>query len=119
MRRRVVVTGVGCINPMGNDVETVWAGLKEGRSGVGPLTVFDPAGFPTRIAAEIKNFDICKIVDDPDNWKYRARHTCFAAGAARQAIDASGCLMGLSTPPASASIWAAAKATKTSSPSAT
>lgn len=94
MRRRVVVTGVGCINPMGNDVETVWAGLKEGRSGVGPLTVFDPAGFPTRIAAEIKNFDIRKIVDDPDNWKYRARHTCFAAGAARQAIDASGCLDG-------------------------
>jgi 3-oxoacyl-[acyl-carrier-protein] synthase II len=79
---------------MGNDVETVWAGLKEGRSGVGPLTVFDPAGFPTRIAAEIKNFDIRKIVDDPDNWKYRARHTCFAAGAARQAIDASGCLDG-------------------------
>ena len=58
MKRRVVVTGVGCINPMGNDVETMWSGLKEGQSGVGQLTVFDAQQFPTRIAAEVKNWQI-------------------------------------------------------------
>lgn len=91
-RRRVVVTGIGCINPMGNDVETMWSGLKEGRSGVGPLTVFDADRFPTRIAAEIKDFDVSKYVEDATQWKHRARHTCFAAGAATQAVTASGCL---------------------------
>lgn len=92
MRRRVVVTGVGCINPMGNDVETMWRGLKEGQSGVGDLTLFDASRFPTRIAAEIKNWDISQIGEDPKNWHYRARHTRFAAGAAHEAIHASGLL---------------------------
>ncbi|MCA9166164.1 MAG: beta-ketoacyl-[acyl-carrier-protein] synthase family protein [Planctomycetales bacterium] len=92
MRRRVVVTGVGCINPMGNDVETMWSGLKAGKSGVGPLTVFDASRFPTRIAAEIKNWDITDAGEDAEVWKYRARHTRFAAGAAKEAIAASGCL---------------------------
>ncbi len=92
MRRRVVITGMGCINPMGNDVETMWAGLKEGRSGVDYITIFDASRFPTQIAAEIKDWDITRIGEDPKRWQYRARHTRFAAGAARQAIDASGCL---------------------------
>ena len=91
-RRRVVVTGVGCINPMGNDVETMWSGLKEAKSGVGPLTVFDASRFPTKIAAEIKNWDIADIGEDPEAWKLRARHTRFAAGAATEAVSASGFL---------------------------
>jgi 3-oxoacyl-[acyl-carrier-protein] synthase II len=90
MRRRVVVTGVGCINPLGNDVETMWSALKEGRSGVGPLTVFDATGFPTRIAAEVKHWDITDTGEDAELWRYRARHTRFAAGAAKQAVAASG-----------------------------
>ena len=92
MRRRVVVTGVGCINPMGNDAEAMWSGLKEGRSGVGQLTVFDAVEFPTHIAAEIKNWDITDTGEDPDVWRYRARHTRFAAGAAKEAIRKSGTL---------------------------
>jgi len=92
MKRRVVVTGVGCINPMGNSVDTMWRGLKEGQSGVGKLTVFDASKFPTRIAAEIKNWDITDIGEDAIAWKDRARHTRFAAGAASEAIQASGCL---------------------------
>jgi 3-oxoacyl-[acyl-carrier-protein] synthase II len=92
MRRRVVVTGVGCINPMGNDVETMWSGLKEGRSGVGRLTVFDAEHFPTNIAAEVKNWDITDTGEDPQRWHYRARHTRFAAGAAKEAIAQSGTL---------------------------
>ena len=90
MKRRVVVTGVGCINPMGNGVDVMWRGLKEGQSGVGKLTVFDASKFPTRIAAEIKNWDITDIGEDAIAWKDRARHTRFAAGAASEAIQASG-----------------------------
>lgn len=92
MRRRVVVTGVGCINPMGNDVATMWSGLKEGRSGVGQLTIFNAEDFPTHIAAEIKNWDITDTGEDPDVWRYRARHTRFAAGAAKEAIYDSAAL---------------------------
>lgn len=92
MRRRVVVTGMGCINPLGNDIETMWNGLKEGRSSVGYTTVFDASKFPTKIASEIKNWSVSQIGEDEEVWKHRARHTKFAAGAARQAVDASGIL---------------------------
>ena len=89
-RRRVVVTGVGVINPLGNDIETVWAAIKEGKSGVGYTTIFDARNFPTKISAEIKNWDISSVVKDTELWKYRGRHTKFAAGAATQAFEASG-----------------------------
>ena len=90
MRRRVVITGVGLINPMGHDVETVWSGLKEGESGVDFTTIFDASRFPTKISAEVKNWDITDIGEDAETWKFRGRHTKFAAGAATQAIAASG-----------------------------
>lgn len=89
-RRRVVVTGVGVINPLGNDIETVWSALKEGKSGVGYTTIFDASKFPTQISAEIKNWDIADAVDNPDLWKMRGRHSKFAAGAAIQAFNMSG-----------------------------
>jgi len=89
-RRRVVVTGVGVINPLGNDIEVVWSALKEGKSGVGFTTIFDASKFPTKISAEIKDWDISKCGEDPEKWKFRGRHTCFAAGAAKQAFDSSG-----------------------------
>ncbi len=92
MRRRVVITGIGCVNPMGHDVETVWSGLKEGKSGVGYTTIFDASSFPTRISAEVKNWDVSQIGEDPEVWKNRGRHTRFAGGAARQAMDCSGVL---------------------------
>ena len=98
MRRRVVVTGFGCINPMGNDVETMWTGLKQGRSGVGQITLFDARQMPTKIAAEIKNWDVSAIGEDPAQWSFRGRHSRFAAGAARQAIDSSGVLDGTLNP---------------------
>lgn len=89
-RRRVVITGIGSINPLGHDVETVWKALKEGKSAVGKTTVFDASQFPTKISAEVKDYDVAQFGEDPEAWKYRARHTCFAAGAARQAVDAAG-----------------------------
>ncbi len=57
MTRRVVVTGVGMVNPMGHDVETVWKGLREGASGVSYTTIFDASNFPTKISAEVKDWD--------------------------------------------------------------
>ncbi|MER5828959.1 beta-ketoacyl synthase N-terminal-like domain-containing protein, partial [Streptomyces mirabilis] len=54
---RVAITGVGAVTPLGNDAGTTWQGLAAGRSGVGPLTTFDAAGFPVRIAAQVKDFD--------------------------------------------------------------
>ena len=53
MRRRVVVTGMGMITPVGRDAESSWRALCEGRGGVGPITLFDAATFATRIAAEV------------------------------------------------------------------
>ncbi len=92
MRRRVVVTGLGMINPLGNDVATVWDALLRGQSGVGYITIFDASAFPTKIAAEIRNWDISQVVDDPAAWAKRGRHAKFAAGAASQAIEDSGIL---------------------------
>ncbi|MCC9641185.1 beta-ketoacyl-[acyl-carrier-protein] synthase family protein [Rhodopirellula sp. JC740] len=97
-RRRVVVTGIGMINPMGWDVATVWSGLKEGGSGVAPTTLFDASGFPTRIAAEIKNWDITQAVDDGEKHVQRGRHTQFAIAAATQAMKDSGILSVIKDP---------------------
>ena len=61
--RRVVVTGLGALTPVGNSAEELWAGLTQGRSGIGPITRFDASGYDTRIAGEIKNFDPLAFVD--------------------------------------------------------
>ena len=98
MRRRVVVTGIGMVNPMGHDPDTVWSGLKEGQSGVAKTTLFDASGFPTKISAEVKNWDITDSGESAEEWKDRGRHTKFAAGAAKQAIADSGVLDSISDP---------------------
>ncbi len=98
MRRRVVVTGMGCVNPLGHDVESMWAALKESQSGVGYTTIFDASKFPTKISAEVKNWDIAQAGEDPEDWKYRARHSKFACGAAKQAMAQSGLLDKLTDP---------------------
>ncbi len=56
-KRRVVVTGLGIVSPLGNDLATSWDGIVNGRSGIGPITHFDASAFPTRIAGEVKDFD--------------------------------------------------------------
>jgi len=97
-RRRIVVTGIGLINPMGHDVPTVWKGLCEGKSGVGYTTLFDASGFPTKISAEVKNWDVTTVVDEPEVWRKRGRHSRFAAGAAIQAMADSGIRESISDP---------------------
>jgi 3-oxoacyl-[acyl-carrier-protein] synthase II len=65
--RRVVITGVGAMTPVGNTAEEFWASLKQGRSGIGPITKFDTTGYPTRIAGEIRNFDEAKFIDKKES----------------------------------------------------
>ena len=64
--RRVVVTGLGTLSPVGNTADEFWSALVQGRSGLGPITKFDTAGYPTRIAGEVKNFDPLNFVDKKD-----------------------------------------------------
>lgn len=90
MRRRVVVTGMGCITPVGKTVETTWKSLQEGRSGIGPITSFDATGFPTTFASEVKDFQLSDYVDDSERFSCSGKNIRFAIGAARQAYDASG-----------------------------
>src|SRR5271170_5979393 len=91
-RRRVVITGMGCVTPMGTDVEQVWSGLKQGHSGVDYTTIFDASNFPTKISAEVRGWDISDVGEDVEKWRLRGRHTKFAAGAAKRAVQDSGVL---------------------------
>jgi 3-oxoacyl-[acyl-carrier-protein] synthase II len=88
--RRIVVTGMGMVTPLGRNLESTWSALQEGRSGVGPITLFDASTFPTRIAAEAKRFALGDYIDDAERWKDHCRNTQFAIAAARMAIDDSG-----------------------------
>ena len=89
-RVRVVVTGIGMINPMGHDVATVWSGLQNSQSGVGYTTLFDASGFPTKISAEVKDFELADRGDLNIDLDRLGRHTRFAIASARQAMDDSG-----------------------------
>lgn len=66
MKKRVVVTGLGTVNPVGNDVGTFWEGIRSGRSGAGPITKFDAEVYPSKIAAEVKEFDPREHLDRRD-----------------------------------------------------
>ena len=94
MRRRVVVTGMGLVTPLGTDLQTVWRHLLQGKSGVGNITLFDASSFPTKIAAEVRNWDVSDIGENPKNWQNQDRHTCFAVGAGTKAFRDSGLLSG-------------------------
>lgn len=90
MRRRVVVTGVGGVTPLGVEVREIWDRLLRGQSGVGPITLFDASSFPVRIAAEVRNWSMDQVVDDPAVWTRHARQTQFAVAAALKAGRAAG-----------------------------
>lgn len=94
MRRRVVVTGAGWVTPMGADVEAVWKRILNGESGVGYTTLFDASRFPTKISAEVRDWDISQVGEDPNRWKHQGRHTLFAVGAAKKAVADSGLDLG-------------------------
>jgi 3-oxoacyl-(acyl-carrier-protein) synthase len=89
-RRRVAVTGIGLVTPVGNDVSTTWTALLEGRSGVAPISIFDASGFSTRIAAEVKDFDAASLGAERKLLKFANRSHRFALGAAEQAMRDAG-----------------------------
>jgi 3-oxoacyl-[acyl-carrier-protein] synthase II len=66
MRKPIVVTGLGCISPLGNDVPTTWDGIVKGRSGVGRITKFDPTAFRSQMAGEVKNFDPTPVIPETE-----------------------------------------------------
>ncbi len=89
-QRRVAITGLGVVSPLGNDVESTWSNLMSGQSGIADIRQFDASAFPTRIAAEVKGFH--------PNPKYKRKHhrfaspfTQFAVDAAEQAFEDAGC----------------------------
>ena len=89
MTRRVVVTGLGALTPVGNDVPTMWANLLAGQSGAGPITQFDASNLKTRFACEVKGFEPAAVVGRKEA-RRMDRFTQFAVAVAKQALDDSG-----------------------------
>ena len=87
--KRVVVTGLGAITPLGNTVSETWDGLINGKSGAGPITHFDASTFKTLFACEVKNFDPNQIMDRKEARKCD-RYSLLAIGAAKQAVEDTG-----------------------------
>jgi 3-oxoacyl-[acyl-carrier-protein] synthase II len=83
---------MGVITPLGHSVEDLFAAQIAGRSGVGPIHLFDAGRFPTRIAAQVKDFDLGRFVRDPDRWRDSGANSRFAAAAAQQALQDAGAL---------------------------
>lgn len=87
--RRVVITGMGCVTPVGNDVPTFWESLKTGKCGIGPITHFDTADYKVKVAAEVKDFDPLQYMEKSDLRKYDV-FCWYAMAAATQAVEESG-----------------------------
>src|SRR5262245_25330087 len=90
MSRRVVITGMGCITPLGHNVSDLYKSQLEGKSGVGAITLFNARSFPTRFAAQVKDFDLQKYVKEPSRWRDSGVNSQFAAAAAQQALTDAG-----------------------------
>jgi 3-oxoacyl-[acyl-carrier-protein] synthase II len=84
--KRVAVTGLGAVTPIGNDAKATWAAAVEGRSGIDWIRSFDPTGLPVRIAAEVKDFDPTQVASPKDVRKLE-RNVLLALGAAREAME--------------------------------
>ena len=87
--RRVVVTGMGAISPIGNNVETVWSNMVAGRHGIGPITYFDTTNYKAKLAAEVKDFDPKAYMEKSEVLRSDL-YAQYAMGAAVQAVEESG-----------------------------
>ncbi|HST31124.1 MAG TPA: beta-ketoacyl-ACP synthase II [Chthoniobacterales bacterium] len=88
--RRVVITGMGVVSPVGNDLETFWAALKEGKSGIGKITAFDISQYDCKIAGEVRNFDPKPCFKNPKDIRRTDRFVQLAMGAAKMAVQDGG-----------------------------
>lgn len=89
-RRRVVVTGMGAVTPLGHSMLETWRQVLEGKSGVGPISLFDASAFPTRIAAEVKGFDFSKWIARNSLLRNAKRNSQFALAACQEALSDAG-----------------------------
>ena len=89
-RRRVVITGMGVVSPVGNTVEETWNSVKNGKCGITNITLFDASRLPVKVAAEVKDFDITKYGIDSKATRKMARFSKFCLAASAQAISDSG-----------------------------
>ncbi|KPJ70815.1 MAG: 3-oxoacyl-ACP synthase [Planctomycetes bacterium DG_20] len=90
MTRRIVITGMGSVNPLGMTVEESWQNLLAGKSGIRPIAIFDAETFPTTFAAQVPDFDLAPYVRDPAVYEQAGRNVRFAAAAGRMAIEDAG-----------------------------
>ena len=88
-KRRVVITGLGILSPLGADLASSWEGIVAGRSGIGPITHFDVSAFPTRIAGEVPDFDPTKWIA-PKDLKKMDPFVHYGVGASMMAIADAG-----------------------------
>ncbi len=88
--RRIVITGIGVISPVGHDLKSTWEGLKAGRSGISRITSLDPTPYSTQIAGEIRDFDPAPFFKSPKDARRVDRYTQFAVAAASMALTDSG-----------------------------
>src|SRR5438270_12142920 len=88
--RRVVITGMGVISPVGNDLETFWTALKEGKSGIGNITAFDISNYDCKIAGEVRNFDAKPFFNNPKDVRRTDRFVHLAMAAAKMSIQDTG-----------------------------
>ncbi len=87
--RRVVITGLGAVTPLGNNVRDTWEAMKAGKNGIAPITLFDTAAYKAKLAAEVKGFDPKDYLEINETLR-TDRYTQFAIAAAQQAVDDSG-----------------------------
>ena len=87
--RRVVITGLGAVTPLGNNVKDTWEAMKAGKNGIAPITLFDTAAYKAKLAAEVKGFDPKDYLEINETLR-TDRYTQFAIAAAQQAVDDSG-----------------------------
>ena len=101
--RRVVITGIGLLTPVGNDLESTWQALLAGKSGAGPITLFDTENYATRFACEVKGWDPLTYLDKREV-KHLDRFLQFGVSAAMAAMDDAG-FEGRRVPEADADRW--------------
>ena len=88
--RKVVVTGIGAVSPLGLDLASTWDGLRNGRSGIGQVTLCDPGPYPCKIAGEVKDFDPKPFFKNPKDARRSDRYAQLAVAAAKMALEDSG-----------------------------
>ena len=103
--KRVVVTGLGAVTPLGNNVPDTWQAMKEGRSGVGAITLFAATNFKTRFAGEVKDFDITQVLDRKEARKMD-RYSQFAVMVAKEALEQSRLNLQAEDPERIGVVWA-------------